>query len=54
MIATLIISYGSDLEQAKRHADLKSECDSTMAHCNLIIKDQKAKAVSLRKKRMKV
>jgi hypothetical protein len=49
MIATVIISCGRDLEQAKRYAQMKSECDSTIAQCDLIIKDQKARADSLRK-----
>jgi hypothetical protein len=38
-----------DLEQSKRYSDMKSECDSLIAQANLIIKEQKAKAESLRK-----
>ena len=46
---TILVGCGRDLDQAKRYSDMKSECDSVIAQANLIIKDQKAKADSLRK-----
>jgi hypothetical protein len=49
MILTVLVGCGRDLDQAKRYAGMKSECDSIIAQANLIIKDQKAKADSLRK-----
>jgi hypothetical protein len=48
-ILTVFVGCGRDLDQAKRYSDMKSECDSVIAQANLIIKDQKAKADSLRK-----
>lgn len=49
IILTVLVGCGRDLDQAKRYSDMKSECDSVIAQANLIIKDQKAKADSLRK-----
>ena len=49
IILTVLAGCGRDLDQAKRYTEMNSECDSTIAQCNLIIKDQKAKADSLRK-----
>ena len=49
MILTVLTGCGRDPDQAKRYTEMKSECDSTIAQCNLIIKDQKVKADSLRK-----
>jgi len=53
MILTVLAGCGRDLDQAKRYTEMKTECDSTIAQCNLIIKDQKVKADSLRKIRDK-
>jgi hypothetical protein len=47
MILTVLAGCGRDLDQAKRYTEMKTECDSTIAQCNLIIKDQKVKADSL-------
>jgi hypothetical protein len=47
----VLVGCGRDLDQAKRYSEMKSECDSIIAQANLIIKDQKAKADSLRKRR---
>jgi hypothetical protein len=49
LIQLLLAGCGRDLDQAKRYTEMKSECDSIIARANLIIKDQKAKADSLRK-----
>jgi hypothetical protein len=49
IILTVITGCGRDLDQAKRYTEMKLECDSNIAQCNLIIKLQKAKADSLRK-----
>jgi hypothetical protein len=38
-----------DLEQSKRYSEMNSECDSLIAQANIVIKDQRAKADSLRK-----
>jgi hypothetical protein len=46
-----LVGCGRDAEQAKRYSEMKSECDSLIAQANLIIKDQRAKADSLRKLR---
>jgi hypothetical protein len=46
---TFLVSCGRDLEQSKRYTEMKSECDSTIAQADIIIKVQKAKADSLRK-----
>jgi hypothetical protein len=51
LILILLVGCGRDVEQAKRYSEMKSECDSIIAQANLIIKDQRAKADSLRKKR---
>jgi hypothetical protein len=51
IILTVITGCGRDLDQAKRYAEMKSECDSTIAQANLIIKAQQVKADSLRKMR---
>jgi hypothetical protein len=49
LILILFWGCGRDLEQAKRYSDMKSECDSLISQANLVIKEQKAKADSLRK-----
>jgi hypothetical protein len=49
LILILLVGCGRDLEQAKRYSEMKSECDSLIAQANLVIKDQRAKADSLRK-----
>ena len=49
ILLLLLAGCGRDLDQAKRYSNMKSECDSVIAQANLIIKDQKAKADSLRK-----
>jgi hypothetical protein len=49
IILAAMAGCGRDTDQAKRYTDMKSECDSTIAEADLIIKDQKAKADSLRK-----
>jgi hypothetical protein len=49
IILSVSVGCGRDLDQAKRYSDMKSECDSVIAQANLIIKDQKDKAESLRK-----
>jgi hypothetical protein len=49
IILSISVACGRDLDQAKRYSDMKSECDSVIAQANLIIKDQQAKADSLRK-----
>jgi hypothetical protein len=51
LILILCAGCGRDLDQAKRYSEMKSECDSIIAQANLIIKDQRAKADSLRKLR---
>jgi hypothetical protein len=51
LILILLVGCGRDAEQAKRYSEMKSECDSLIAQANLIIKDQRAKADSLRKLR---
>jgi hypothetical protein len=49
LILILLVGCDRDVEQAKRYSEMKSECDSIIAQANLIIKDQRAKADSLRK-----
>jgi hypothetical protein len=49
IILSVSVACGRDPDQAKRYSDMKSECDSVIAQANLIIKDQEAKADSLRK-----
>jgi hypothetical protein len=49
IILTVSAGCGRDLDQAKRYSEMKSECDSVIAQCNLVIRDQKARADSLRK-----
>jgi len=49
LILILLVGCGRDVEQAKRYSEMKSECDSIIAQANLVIKEQKAKADSLRK-----
>jgi len=49
LMLLLLVGCGRDLEQAKRYSDMKSECDSLIAQANSVIKEQKAKADSLRK-----
>lgn len=49
LMLVLFVGCGRDLEQARRYSDMKSECDSLIAQANLITKEQKAKADSLRK-----
>ena len=49
IILSVLVCCGRDLDQAKRYSEMKSESDSVIAQANLIIKDQKAKADSLRK-----
>jgi microsomal dipeptidase-like Zn-dependent dipeptidase len=51
IILTALAGCGRDLDQSRRYAEMKSECDSTIAQADLVIKDQKAKADSLRKMR---
>jgi hypothetical protein len=51
LILILLIGCGRDVEQAKRYSEMKSECDNIIAQANLVIKNQRAKADSLRKKR---
>jgi hypothetical protein len=51
LIQMLLVGCGRDLDQAKRYSAMKSECDSTIAQANLVIKAQNAKADSLRKLR---
>ena len=53
VILSVLAGCGRDLDQAKRYSDMKSECDSVIAQANLIIKDQNARADSLRKIRDK-
>ena len=49
LVLILLAGCGRDLEQAKRYSEMKSECDSIIVQANLVIKDQRAKADSLRK-----
>jgi len=49
LILILLAACGRDAEQAKRYSEMKSECDSIIAQANIIIRDQRAKADSLRK-----
>jgi hypothetical protein len=49
ILLILLIGCGRDIEQAKKYSEKKSECDSLIAQANLVIKDQRAKADSLRK-----
>jgi hypothetical protein len=49
IVMTVLAGCGRDLEQAKRYAEMKSECDSSIAQASLIINWQKARADSLRK-----
>jgi hypothetical protein len=49
ILLSVLAGCGRDLDQAKRYSDMKSECDSVIAQANLIIKQQNAKADSLRK-----
>lgn len=51
LILIFCAGCGRDLDQAKRYSEMKSECDSIIVQANLIIKDQIAKADSLRKLR---
>ncbi|MCE5347000.1 MAG: hypothetical protein LLG13_12050 [Bacteroidales bacterium] len=51
LILLILVSCGRDEEQAKRYSEMKSECDSLVAQANLVIKDQRIKADSLRKMR---
>jgi hypothetical protein len=48
LIQILLVGCGRDLGQAKRYSEMISESDSIIAQANIIIKDQKAKADSLR------
>ena len=51
LILILCAGCGRDINQAKRYSEMKSECDSIISQANLVIKDQKARADSLRKLR---
>jgi len=51
LILILSVGCGRDLKEAKRYSEMKSECDSLIARANLVIKDQRIKADSLRKTR---